>query len=341
VRTKGSAALYCSAILFLCIQYACSEKFAGPQFSKLQKMAKDSPIIKLNTDLYNAYVLEPERNYSTFVLFTATHHKYNCGPCRQQAISFETFANSYAIHFGNLNSEAFLNNPFFLVQLEPGDAMEVFQQYQFQTVPHFTHIAPGKKKPTTIPENEFLRNPTASPEDFASFVNSKVGVEIDIYVSPIPKLIGLAGVVAAIYIMLKLSFVLRNKLRDPMTWFIITMGLYFIVMAGVAYNFIRSPVFSEVNPQTGQVTYISPQARSQYVAEGFIIAGLMTTTALLIITIGDVIPKMKSASQQRLTFWMASAALFICLATLNNIFFAKYHLPAFRLHSLAGLLGRR
>lgn len=80
---------------------------------------------------------------------------------------------------------------------------------------------------------------------------------------------------------------------------------------------------------------------------------------MLIITIGDLVPKMKNAAQQRVTFWMASAGLFICLVALNSIlpslplyilyyfelvpyiFFAKYHLPAFRLHGLAGLLGRK
>jgi len=60
----------------------------------------------------------------------------------------------------------------------------------------------------------------------------------------------------------------------------------------------------------------------------------------LTVLVGDVVPRMKSGSRQRALLWIGCAGLFICLTTLNNIFFGKYHLPAFRLHSIAGFLGR-
>jgi len=304
-------------------------------------MAQDSPVIKFNSDTYKAYVLDTERNYTMFMLFTATHHKYKCGPCRSLAEAFEKFGESYAIHFSNnYASEEFLSKPFFLGQLEPDDGMDIFQQYGFQTVPHFAVIPAGKKKPISIPDSDFYRNAGAKPEDFTDYISHKVGVIVEIYYSPVPKLTTAGAFLMLIAAMGRLGFVMRKRLRDPMVWFVITMGLYFIVMAGIAYNFIRSPPYSDTNHQTGEVTYISPQARSQYVAEGFIIATLMTTTGLLIVAIGDLIPRMGSAVNQRVIFWICSTGLFICLTSLNNIFFAKYHLPAFRLHSLAGLLGR-
>jgi len=332
-----------SCALLLCFALCCvsAEKFSAPQLKKLQKMAKDSPVIKFNADTYKTYVTETERNYTVFMLFTATHHKYKCGPCRQLAESFQVFGDSYARQYNSdYNSVEFLSKPFFLGQLEPDDGMDVFQGYGFQTVPHFAVIHPGKKTTLSIPESDFFRNTGAKPEDFSQYVQEKIDVSVEIYYSPVPRLMAVGAFLLLAAAMARLGFVVRKRLQDPMVWFVITMGLYFIVMAGIAYNFIRSPPYSDTNPNTGEVTYIAPQARSQYVAEGLIIATLMTGTGILIVAIGDLIPYMRSAINQRILFWICSLALFICLVSLNNIFFAKYHLPAFRLHNIAGFLGR-
>jgi len=208
--------------------------------------------------------------------------------------------------------------------------MDIFQQYEFTNVPHFTYIAPGKKKVSSIPDHDFFRNTNAGPDEFSSFVQNKIGVLIPIYVDPTQQYMTFAAAIFFGVATLRTIYQKRKKLVNPMMWFVITMGLYFIVMAGLAYNIIRTPPFSEIR-QDGTQLFISPQARSQYVAEGLIIGALMTGTGLLFVVVGDVVPRFKVGSTQRLVFWCAAGVLFMCLVSINNIFFTKYHMPAFRI----------
>jgi len=323
-------------LLILCLYGTpcnSASEFNSPHIGKLQKMAKSASdgIIKFNLDTYTTFVMDAERNYSVFMLFTATHHKYKCTQCRVQAESYSNFGKSYARYYGNTyDSPQFYENPFFLGQLEPDVGMDIFQQYGFSNVPHFTYIAPGKKKVSSIPDHDFFRNTNADAGEFSSFIESKIGVQIPIYVDPTQQYMTFA---AAIFFGVAISKVLyqkRNKLVNPMAWFVITMGLYFIVMAGLAYNIIRTPPFSEIR-QDGSHIFISPQARSQFVAEGLIIGALMTGTGLLFVVVGDIVPRFKVGGTQRLVFWCAAGVLFMCLVSINNIFFTKYHMPAFRI----------
>ncbi len=62
-------------------------------------------------------------------------------------------------------------------------------------------------------------------------------------------------------------------------------------MAGVVYNRIRNPPFADV--QNGKVSYISPSPRTQFVAEGVIIAIVLGGAGVLLVIIGDVVPRVK------------------------------------------------
>jgi len=328
-----------SLLLLICLVAVIeAEKISSSQIKQLTKWANEAPIIKMNSDNYKRFVMEGDRNYTILTLFTATHQKFNCGPCKTLAEEYEAFGDSYKRHFGNLKSEEFLGNPLFMVQMEPEeDGMEIFQHYGFKTVPHFAVIRPSKAKHTTIAESDYFRNPSASADDISGFVGNAIDVHIPIYKSPVKYYLTILAALMLIATTLRLGFMIRHKLQDPMTWFVITMGLYFIVMAGIAYNFIRTPAWADYH--NGRVQYISPQARTQYVSEGFIIATLMTSTGLLFVGIGDFIPRITNSSKQRFAFWVCCAGLFITLSMINNIFFQKYHLPAFRLHTAAAYFG--
>lgn len=68
---------YFKQYIILIIQQSNDEKFR-----QLVKLAHNSPVIHFSSaDQYHKLVSEAGRNYSVFVLFTATHSRYKCAPC--------------------------------------------------------------------------------------------------------------------------------------------------------------------------------------------------------------------------------------------------------------------
>jgi len=300
------------------------------KFRQLQKMAQKSPVIRFNTpDMYNRFVTEAGRNYSFFVFFTATHPKYNCGPCVAIADEFTKFGASYEMFFGpGYNSESFLEKPFFLAQLEPSDCLEVFQSYQFSTVPHFAYVPSGSKKVTKLRDDQFLRSSQIDQFDIGEFVNNKISVEVPAYQSPLEKFGPLLAFAGTIFLIIRLARKYPNRVYSPMLWYILALVTYMIVMAGVVYNRIRNPPFMDV--QGGRPVLIAPQPRTQYVAEGLLVAIVLAGLGVVFVAFGDVVPRIKNGWGKRIIFWFLAVILFSLLTTLNNIFFVKYNWSAFR-----------
>jgi len=311
---------------------------ADNKINVLQKIVKQGgPLIRFTTDTYKDLVLEGGRDYSVFVFFTTSSPKFKCAVCIASAKDLAALGVSYEKHFGgDYTSEAFLQKPFFIGYLEFDDGQEIFQMYKFQTVPHFVYIGPGAKRTESISEENTMRVPEPSAEVMANFVASKVGVDIPIYKSPYPYYVAIMLVLFLIVLINRVFSSFMNRLRDPILWFVLAVGGYWIVMAGITYDVLRKPPWSEVH-NSGLTMYISPHSRTQFVAEGFIVATLLTTTGLIFVIFGDVLPRVKSTTKQFIGFCAACASLFMCLTLINNIFAMKYHMPAFHLRGLLSL----
>jgi len=229
-----------------------------------------------------------------------------------------------------LHNAEFLSHPLFLAQVEPDQCMDVFQGYQFTTVPHFVHIPEGSNKVTKLRDDQFLRNPQTTINDIIGFVKKNAGVEIPIYQTLVEKLTPLVTFVALTVVVVRLIQKYQTHLYSPMLWYLLALVTYCIVMAGVVYNRIRNPPFMDVQ-QNGHVQLISPSPRTQYVAEGIIIAFVLGGAGVLFVVLGDFVPRL-SGSKKRVAFWVSAVLLFMFLATLNNIYRMKYGSAAFRLN---------
>jgi len=226
--------------------------------------------------------------------------------------------------------QSFLKNPFFLAQLEPDHCMEVFQEYQFTTVPHLVYVPSGSKKVTKFREDQYMRNPQASVHDLINFVKAKIEVDVPVYHTFAERFTPVGIVILAAFILTRLVRKYNKYFYSPMLWFILAVITYMIVMAGVVFNRIRNPPFMDVQ-QNGKIQLISPQPRTQYVAEGMIIAVVLGGLGLLFVVLGEVVPKLPR-TWRRTAFWFSAVLLFMFLATLNNIYRMKYGSPAFRLN---------
>jgi len=336
--------------ILLLLVFICSfsrGESTDEKFRQLQKMAKRSPVIHFdNAETYHKLVTDGTgRNYSFFILFTATQPKYKCGPCVALAEEMKNLGVSYEAYFeGDYQSDQFLNNPLFLAKLEPDECMEVFQGYQFSTVPHFVYIPAGTKKITKLRDDQFLRNPQTSIHDIIDFINKKISVEIPVYQPPLERYTPLLATVVLIVLVVRLVRKFQDRMYDPMLWYGFALVTYMIVMAGVVYNRIRNPPLMDIQ-QGGRTVLISPSPRTQYVAEGIIVAIVLGGAGVVFVALGDWVPRVGGTSgsssssssgggpwKKRVAFWFSAVLLFMFLTTLNNIFQIKYHMSAFRLN---------
>jgi len=227
-------------------------------------------------------------------------------------------------------ASSFCPIPFFLGQVEPNNAMEIFQAYQFTTVPHLVYIPAGVKKVSKLRDDQFLRNPQTTVNDIVNFINEKISVEIPVYQSPMEKLLPLGMIVALVVLVVRLARKYPARLYDPMLWYTFALVTYMIVMAGVVYNRIRNPPLMDM--QGGRAVLISPSPRTQFVAEGILVAIVLGGAGVVFVALGDLVPRVSGAWKKRVVFWISSVLLFMFLTTLNNIYHVKYHTSAFRLN---------
>lgn len=140
-------------LLFLSLFSPSLSQATDDKMRQLAKLASRTPVIHIaNADQYHKLISAPDRPYDVFVLFTATNPRYKCAPCGALAEEFRQFGVSYDAFFGGdyLNNKEFNTHPFFLAQVEPDNCMDVFQGYQFSTVPHMVHIPRGNKKSNQV-----------------------------------------------------------------------------------------------------------------------------------------------------------------------------------------------
>mmetsp|Transcript_15909 Transcript_15909/g.27263 ORF Transcript_15909/g.27263 Transcript_15909/m.27263 type:complete len:141 (-) Transcript_15909:17-439(-) len=121
----------------------------------------------------------------------------------------------------------------------------------------------------------------------------------------------------------------RNP-TNPAITFVVAMVVFFLSMAGLVYNLIRTPPWTGFNRQTGAPEYIMASSRSQYVAEGLIVATLMSGAGIAHVGINVIGSKRLSPMVYRLIFYTLLIVYFFCANSLYEIFMKKYGFYPYR-----------
>jgi len=300
------------------------EKVNKSKFEKLQSLATSKLVIDLDSKQFTKFVEEGDRNYSVIVLFTANNPQYRCSVCPAITSEFLSFAKSYLMFYGDFHSSSFLSNPIFLAKLEPDSGMEIFQSMKFTTVPHVLLVPPNSGT------KWFLKSGDFSDKGISDFVESKVGVKIPIYQSPLVKYGPYAAALVGLYIIGRLVRAIYRRLYDGVVYFVGTLVIYFITMAGIVFNFIRNPPLYDVNPRDGRLHLIMSGARNQYVVEGIIAATVIVTSGLVFVAFTKVVPK-TTGWRQTVVFILISVLFIFSLLFMNSLHMIKYHVPAFQI----------
>lgn len=199
---------------------------------------------------------------------------------------------------------------------------EYFRQFQISGVPFFSFVPASTESSLKIkPGNGDID----SGERLATVVSSKLNVPAFTVSRPIlPFILRTIAAAAGMFVFVRYIFPLwyRNPF-NPMLAFFVAMGVFFLSMAGLVFNLIRTPPFSGVK-KNGDMDYIMSGSRSQYVVEGIVIASLMLVIAVSHIAINEVGGKRLTGFGQRVVFYLSFAVYILAANTLWRVFCIKY-----------------
>jgi hypothetical protein len=224
---------------------------------------------------------------------------------------------------GGIGGKAFAKHPVFFVYLDYSEAMaEYFRQFQISGVPFFSFVPASSESSLKVKPGS---GDIDSAEALVVNVVKKLHVPSFTVQRPIlPFVIRTVAAALGMFVFVRYVFpVLYKNPFNPMLAFFIAMGVFFLSMAGLVFNLIRSPPYAGAK-KSGEVEYIMGGSRSQYVIEGIIIASLMLIIAVAHIAINEIGGKRLSAVAQRVVFYVSFAVYVIAANTLWRVFCMKY-----------------
>jgi hypothetical protein len=246
--------------------------------------------------------------------------KANCSVLHEEV---NIVADSFYSSVDGVESKLFAKHPVFFVYVDYSEAMaEYFRKFQISGVPFFSFVPASTESTLKIKPGS---GDIDSAEALVANVAKKLQVPTFAVQRPIlPYIIRTVAAALGIFVFVKYVFPVWYKNPfNPMLAFFVAMGVFFLSMAGLVFNLIRSPPYSGAK-KNGEIEYIMGGSRSQYVVEGIIIASLMLIIAVAHIAINEIGSKRLSGGAQRVLFYVSFAVYVIAANTLWRVFCVKY-----------------
>lgn len=293
-RGRSTGVLRAALVLLVVLALVCTGSLSDAKKSKKDVVSGSDKVAELNgrvrdgvvpltTELFEKYVLRPDRPYHLFLLFTATADKYACDVCKQVSPEFLVLGESYTTAKQvKVDTRDGMDIFYGVVDFDVNQA--VFGIYGFTSAPHIVYVAPdrsddtGKKSPTKVKvEDANLYNVYSGgkkAENINAFVKQKTGFDFVIQRSKafLYALVAAALVVFAVAAKIVLSNLdkLLVKLRRKRLWMTVSLLFYGLSVSGMVYCIIREPP-AYTTERNGKIKFFHPQGRSQFVVEGLII----------------------------------------------------------------------
>jgi len=305
------------------------------RFERLVHQSAKDGIVDMNGEDFQLHAAG-KHNYSILVLFSTKDRNTQCPQCRPANDQFQTLANYYKNevigahlrHPGTgYESSTFLENPVFFFYCDLLNCREFVIKAQWREIPKIFYIPPSQVKKNEIEMRELegvVQDHSA--ERISKFLAQNVGNDRLIIPEPLfqralPYVAGILGIYALV---MKVIPTLMVQYKQPIFWYIVCLAGYAFAMAGTVFNSINKPPYSYTHPQNGQQYFIYPSARQQFVAEGLIMAVLLTLCASLFTSLGIYVPTFKGAWNKRGVFCMLLLAYYFVYDWIFKIFKMKY-----------------
>jgi len=304
------------------------------QLEKLKELQQKFRVIEFTDDSIYSFTRH-QNNYSIALLMSTTNNQIPGADIAKIATEeFRTVSEAYfsSLGRGGYNSEEFIKQPIFFARCELEKCRETFKEggtkAGWKVIPKIFIILPNPEK-SAVDVMKWIDMNSEPIFDKAPQIAKWIRevTKYPIYVE-IPFLERYGNVIGTLILGSLFLFVLFHRVKEwiqiPLFWFTLSMGTYVFSMAGIVFNSIHSPPWNYYNPQSKQTMYIYPSSRHQFVAEGMILAALLSGVSLSIVGFGYLIPKLKENRQKRVAFVILAFVFFTLYSQLLKVFRMKY-----------------
>jgi len=305
------------------------------RFERMVHTSAQSGMIEFDSESLTTHATG-KHNYSMIVLFSSKEKNAQCPFCGPLNEHFTTLTNHYRYNVIGVSSRQsgtgyesseFLQNPIFFVYCDVQKCKDFIVKAQWRELPKLFYIPPSDVKRDSIEMRELDRITEDSSIDRVSkFVAEQTKNEKLIVPEPFIQRVlpYIAGILALYAIITRVLPSLYIHYKRPMFWYILCLAAYAFAMAGTVFNSINKPPFSYTHPSNGQLYLIYPSQRQQFVAEGLIMAGLLTLCSCLFTAFGIYVPTFKGPWQKRGIYLCLLVSFYMVYDGIFKIFRMKY-----------------
>jgi len=271
------------------------------------------------------------RNYS-IVLFVTTSEN-QCQPCGMVEKPLKRIASL-------LKPDTEGNNPVFIYKIDISKEKnrEIIQQLQIQHLPSVVHLGPSRDGVQIHPEDQYrLSHTTLSTAHFVNWINERANTNIYIpqpswmFIVSIlgsPNTITTGVCVIGLTILTGIIFHFQNPknspLKSPLTWFFVSLICYFLNQAGVIWDIIRAPPAIGIDHNSDEPHLIAHGNNQQFVFEGFLVGFVNSMTAVGVISLAVITPRIKNQWGQTLFFFVMFSVVCVCFYAISKLYCIKH-----------------
>ncbi|OAO11919.1 hypothetical protein AV274_6424 [Blastocystis sp. ATCC 50177/Nand II] len=274
---------------------AAAKSGSESKYQRLQKMMVNNQVT-LNDDTYTEFLLRGDRDFDAFVLYTTIGNRYQCRLCPTTNAEFARVANAYAA----LEEKPDRNVVFIRVPIDI--APKVFSFHSIVSAPSISFLSStevlGKKLNA---DNDFQLEYPVRAENIASFLRSKIHVQIEIKRFPWPQVIILSlfvfGLPLCAYVYLFLNDKVYAWLGHTKLFVFLSLLVYGVAVTGIVYDIINDPPLFNCD-QRGCSIFATQGQNQQTLAEGLVTGAMLVGCAWSAIRLLGGVGKSESGEKE-------------------------------------------
>lgn len=155
------------------------ENTSAQKLSSLLTNIATNSVVSLSDKNFTKYVVDRPREYTAFLMFTATAKQYQCSVCLRAKSNLEEVASYYQQQY-DFNATSIAEKIVFF-RIEVDDARSVFNEMQLETVPRVYILPPTAASSPKMKISDFEMETKHLLESAAatlSEIHSKTGIKV-------------------------------------------------------------------------------------------------------------------------------------------------------------------
>jgi oligosaccharyltransferase complex subunit gamma len=300
---------------------------------KLRSLSNDyGGVIELTLESFRYFVIEQPRPYNFVILFTTSSTKYKCASCEEVQEIFGQIGYSYkkeGSEYPSVSSNGEKSRAVFFGILEYGPPTQaIYQKLNLVSVPNILITQPksiiddGSKYITKEDDLwKFTMSNDIHTQKVLDFVNKRLKKNVEIKIPPLENFLSLLYSLIVLGVIGVTGYQLRSLILIPYLWFIVSIFIYTVCIAGVVYDIIHNVPWIGSNGD-GKPEFIHGGQRSQYGFEGFLMSFIICLGGLSLVGF-NLISKLKSPWTMRVAGFLCLAVFFYCATRILNVYRIK------------------